>query len=385
MSTPNEHLRYPHESQQLPAHFLFATLTPVYKSLSSTWNLIMKNLKKELEDTKSELSAAFTAAQTKDDLEAARVAFLGRKGKIATLMTKIKALSVEEKRVFGPLLNELKMYAQHQYDDGMQILQQKQAQQARLQQQYFDVSSSRYEELNGTHHIYSHIIQQLEDIFISMGYEVADGPEAELDYYNFEALNIPADHPSRELGDTFWLTIPNMLLRTQTSAVQARVMETKKLPLAIFAPGRCYRKEATDVTHDFMFTQAEGLLIDKNISISHLLATAQTFLQAILEKDDIKIRVRPGYFPFVEPGLEIDASCPFCTTGCSVCKKTTWIELLGSGLVHPNVLKTSGINPNEYSGFAFGFGIERIAMIKHGINDIRLFHASATSFLNQFG
>ena len=218
-----------------------------------------------------------------------------------------------------------------------------------------------------------------------MGYDIADGPEVETDFYNFQALNIPADHPARDMHDTFWLTTPSLLLRTHTSPVQIRAMEHKPLPLAIFAPGRTFRNEATDASHLFMFTQGEGLVIDKNISIANLLATARAFLQAFFEKEDLHIRARPGYFPFVEPGIEIDASCPFCSgKGCSPCKKTGWIELLGAGLVHPNVLKAGGIDPQEYSGFAFGFGIERLAMIKYGINDVRLFHSSKLPFLRQF-
>ncbi len=345
----------------------------------------MKNPKTHLENIRQELDLALNGARTEQELESVRIKFLGRKGKIAGLMVQLKTLPIEKKRTLGPLINNLKNHAQNRYDTRLTELQKKHTLQTQSQQQYFDVTASHHSKLKGTRHIYSHIIEKLEDIFISMGYEIVDGPEVDTDYYNFDALNIPKDHPSRELEDTFWLETPNMVLRTQTSSVQAHAMETKKLPLAIFAPGRCYRHEATDATHDFMFTQAEGLLIDKNISIANLLATARTFLQAIFEKKDINIRVRPGFFPFVEPGLEIDASCPFCKTGCSVCKKTTWIELLGSGLIHPNVLKASGIDPKIYSGFAFGFGIERIAMIKHGINDIRLFHASNISFLDQFG
>jgi len=345
----------------------------------------MKNPKSFLEDIQQELTAALSGARTEQELESIRINFLGRKGKIAGLMVQLKTLPIEEKRTLGPLINNLKNHAQNRYAARLTELQKKHTLQIQSQQQHFDVTASHNNKLNGTRHIYSHIIEELEDIFISMGYEVVDGPEVDTDYYNFDALNIPKDHPSRELEDTFWLETPNMVLRTQTSSIQAHAMETKKLPLAIFAPGRCYRHESTDATHDFMFTQAEGLLINKNISIANLLATARTFLQAIFEKKDINIRVRPGFFPFVEPGLEIDASCPFCKTGCSVCKKTTWIELLGSGLIHPNVLKASGIDPKTYSGFAFGFGIERIAMIKYGINDIRLFHASNISFLDQFG
>ena len=347
------------------------------------WNT-MDDLKKQLATAKQEFDEALQTVQTEEDLEKVRINFLGRKGIVAALMADLKPIPIEEKRTLGPQLNEFKVYVQSQYDGKKQSLAQIQLEQAQQEQQYFDVTASLHQELKGTRHIYSTIIEQLENIFISMGFTIADGPETETEYYNFEALNIPADHPAREMHDTFWLENNNMLLRTHTSSVQAHFMETQKPPIAIFVPGRCYRHEATDASHDFMFTQAEGLLIDKNISIANLLATARAFLQAIFEKEDINIRIRPGYFPFVEPGLEIDASCPFCKTGCSVCKKTRWIELLGSGLVHPNVLKASGIDPQVYSGFAFGFGIERIAMIKHGISDIRLFHASKISFLNQF-
>ncbi|HEX4068823.1 MAG TPA: phenylalanine--tRNA ligase subunit alpha, partial [Candidatus Babeliales bacterium] len=223
-----------------------------------------------------------------------------------------------------------------------------------------------------------------EDIFISMGYNIVDGPEVENEYYNFDSLNIPADHPARDADDSFFLEKKGMMLRTQCSSIQARAMENSQPPIAIFAPGRVYRQEATDQTHDFLFTQAEILLVDKNISVSNLLATAHAFLRKIFDNDTLDIRVRPGFFPFVEPGLEIDISCPFCQNGCSVCKHTRWIEILGTGIVHPNVLRANKIDPHIYSGFAFGMGIERIAMIKYGINDIRLFHSSKIKFLNQF-
>ena len=210
-------------------------------------------------------------------------------------------------------------------------------------------------------HIYTKVIELVEDVFVGMGYEIADGPEVETDFYNFSALNIPTDHPARDMHDTFWINYPNLLMRTHTSTVQIHTMETKKLPLAIFAPGRVYRNEAIDASHEFNFTQVEGLLVDKDISVANLLATAQIFLRALFERDDLKIRSRPGYFPFVEPGIEIDVQCPFCATGCSTCKYTTWIELLGAGLVHPNVLTCCGINSELYSGFAFG-------MDHHGAN-----------------
>ncbi len=344
----------------------------------------MKTLQEQISSLKQELTTALAHAPTPQVLEAVRVDFLGRNGRITQLMHTLKDLTLEDKRVAGPLLNDLRTFADTAYKTALQQQEQQTALQAAQKTQHFDVTAYNYTPLTGKLHIYTHILEQLEDIFISMGFEVVDGPEVETDYHNFGALNIPADHPAREMHDTFWLDVPGMLMRTHTSPVEVRCMESKQLPFAIFSPGRCYRNEATDASHDFMFTQGECLLLDKNISVANLIATAQAFLQAFFEKKDLNIRVRPGYFPFVEPGLEIDAACPFCTKGCSVCKHTTWIELLGSGLTHPNVLRCSGINPDVYSGFAFGFGIERLAMIKYGIRDIRLFHSSKLTFLDQF-
>jgi phenylalanyl-tRNA synthetase alpha chain len=344
----------------------------------------MKNLSQELEIIKKELAQAIAASTTETSLESVRVTFLGRKGKIADLMEQLKNLPIEEKKIVGPLLNQFKQQAQEQLDARTMVLKQEESAQKKLSQKNFDVSAYKFDELKGTSHIYTQIVSDLEDIFISMGYNIVDGPEVENEYYNFDSLNIPADHPARDAEDSFFLEKKGMMLRTQCSSMQARAMETSQPPIAIFAPGRVYRKEATDQTHDFLFTQAEILLVDKNVSISNLLATAHTFLRKIFDNDTLEIRVRPGFFPFVEPGLEIDISCPFCQNGCSVCKHTRWIEILGTGLVHPNVLRASNIDPHVYSGFAFGMGIERIAMIKYGVNDIRLFHSSKIKFLNQF-
>lgn len=344
----------------------------------------MKNLSQEIEIIKKELTTAIASITSETSLEAVRVAFLGRKGKIADLMEQLKNLPVEEKKIVGPLLNQLKTEAQEQIDARAAALKKEESAQKNIVQKNFDVSAYTYNELKGTSHIYTQIINDLEDVFISMGYDIADGPEIDNEYYNFESLNIPADHPAREAEDSFYLHKKETLLRTQCSNVQVRVMQNSQPPIAIFSPGRTYRKEATDQTHDFQFTQYEIMLIDKNISVSNLLATAQTFLQKILNNNRIEVRARPGFFPFVEPGIEIDASCPFCTTGCSVCKHTRWIELFGSGIIHPNVLRAGGIDPIIYSGFALGGGIERLAMIKYGINDIRLFHSSKIKFLNQF-
>ncbi len=339
----------------------------------------MKKIKETINHLHKTSTAALKKAKTADILEQIRIEYLGRNGKIAKLMSTLKERSLEDKRVLGPILNELKKSVQATYEQHKERIDTQS-----VSKQLFDVTAYQPNQLRGGLHIYTQIIHELSQIFISMGYTVAQGPEVETEYYNFTSLNIPEDHPARDSHDTFWLCTPDKLLRTHTSTVQAHAMEQTKPPLAVFAPGRCCRSEATDASHDFMFTQGEIILIDKKISVSNLLATAQAFLQAFFNKKDLEIRVRPGYFPFVEPGLEIDGSCPFCKSGCSICKKTGWIELLGSGLVHPNVLRSSGIDPEKYSGFACGFGIERLAMLKYGINDIRYFHSSNLAFLKQF-
>ncbi len=341
-------------------------------------------MKNEILAVQKAFESTLKLVKTVSDLENLRVATIGRNGSITLLLKKMGTLSLEEKREVGPVLNAARTTI------GQQLLDTEVALKAALEQaqsqalKSFDVTLYRKNSYSGSLHVYSHVIAELEDIFISMGYTIADGPEVETDFYNFEALNVPKDHPARDIQDTFWLNVPGILLRTQTSNVQIRSMEALTPPIAIFAPGRVFRNEATDATHEFMFMQGECLFIDKNVSVGNLLATAQGFLQAFFNKKDLEIRVRPGYFPFVEPGLEIDASCPFCTKGCSICKHTRWIELLGSGLVHPNVLCAGGIDPEIYSGFAFGFGIDRLAMIKYGIDDIRLFRSTKPALLDQF-
>lgn len=345
----------------------------------------MSDLKSRIIALKTDLTQQLSMCNNAQELEDVRVAFLGRNGHVISIMAALKTMSLEEKKEAGPLLNELRSYAENAYNEKKKELMAQLAHKEILQYKNFDVTAYKRPQLEGHTHIYTQVTEHLENIFISMGWEIADGPEVEADYYNFAALNIPADHPARDMHDTFWLNVPGLLMRTHTSTIQVHTMENKKPPMAIFAPGRAYRNEATDASHEFMFTQGEGLVIDKNISMSNLLATAKAFLQAFFENENIKIRVRPGFFPFVEPGVEIDSSCPFCAgTGCSTCKKTGWIELLGAGLVHPNVLRCSGIDPDVYAGFAFGFGLERLAMVKYGINDIRLFHSSKLQFLDQY-
>lgn len=343
----------------------------------------MESLQKVLATIERDFFTALHKAQSMEDLEAVRIAFLGRNGSIARITEEFKQLPPEEKRTLGPLINALKQSTAATFEQAKKALLEKKDGQALLKKRHFDVTAYRQTE-PGSLHIYTHIMNEITTVLSSMGFAMVDGPEVETDYYNFQALNIPEHHPARDMQDTFWIDVPTLLLRTQTSPVQIRSMETMPLPLAVFAPGRVYRNEALDASHEFMFTQVEVLLVDQNVSLANLLATAHLFLQKLFGNNKLTIRVRPGYFPFVEPGLEIDASCPFCTEGCSTCKKTGWIELLGAGLVHPNVLQCSGIDTDRYSGFAFGLGIERLAMIKYGIKDIRVFHANKIEFLKQF-
>lgn len=344
----------------------------------------MADLQSKIELLENQLNLQLAAATTQKDIEDARIAFLGKKGLITELLSEIKNLSIEDKKQFGPLLQNLRQTAENTITIQKEQLTQKLALAATLRQQNFDVTAYQPNTQTGHLHPYTQFIAQIEDIFLSMGYEVWDGPEFESDFNNFTALNIPQDHPARDMYDTFWTTTPGYLLRTHTSPVQVRAMQERTPPIMGIAPGKAYRHEAVDASHDFMFMQCEGLYIDKNVTVGHLFATAQTFLKALFKKETLDIRIRPGFFPFVEPGFEIDMRCVFCKTGCSVCKQSTWIEVFPGGMVHPNVLRSAGINPDEYSGFAFGFGLTRLAMLKYGIDDIRLFHSGKINFLNQF-
>ena len=324
------------------------------------------------------------AAASADTVEEIRIRYLGRNGLITELMHTLKDLSLEDKKLYGPALNELRTSAHTMIEAQKETLLQEAINQLKQSKADFDVTAYKPSSTKGSLHPYSSIIEKIENIFMSMGYSLAEGPEVEDPTYNFDALNIPPNHPARDMHDTFWLDLPNRLLRTHTSSVQIRTMKQQKPPLAIFTPGRAFRHEATDATHDFIFMQCEGLLIDKHISLSHLIATLKTFMQALFGKHTLDIRVRPSYFPFVEPGLEVDIACPFCEDGCSLCKKTKWIELGGAGLVHPQVLRHCNIDPDVYSGFAFGLGIDRLAMLSYGIPDIRLLRTGKIDFLNQF-
>jgi phenylalanyl-tRNA synthetase alpha chain len=321
--------------------------------------------------------ASVTSLQT---LEALRVLFLGKKGLLQELFGKLSSCSVDEKRECGPRLNALKQLC----DQGIKAKKEVLIAAADAAGNSCDVTAYLPGKEPGSLHPYTHIIQEIQNIFIGMGFELLDGPEVETDYHNFTALNIPADHPARDMYDTFWLNVPGMLMRTHTSTVQMRAMKEKGLPLAGISTGRVFRHEAVDASHDHTFFQCEGILIDKGITLSHLFGVIKEFLQQFFGSTAIDIRTRPGFFPFVEPGLEIDMRCPFCTSGCSTCKKTRWIEIFPGGLIHPNVLKEAGINPDEYSGFAFGFGLTRLAMLRYGIKDIRALSSGKIEFLKNF-
>lgn len=344
----------------------------------------MKSLESRYYKIKEQFEVAIAQASSSGEVEELRVVYLGRSGHITELLSHLKDLSIEDKKNMGPLLNSLRMAATEQLSLVKEKFVAQEIAFELAKKANFDVTAYQPDQLCGTLHPYTHIIRRIEDIFMSMGFSYATGPEIETEWFNFDALNIPAQHPARDMQDTFWLDVPGMLLRTHTSNVQIRTMKQQKPPLAIFCTGRVYRHEATDATHDFMFTQVEGMLIDTNVSLDQLIAVLKQFMQALFDKKELNIRLRPSYFPFVEPGLEVDISCIFCSDGCGICKKSGWIELGGAGLIHAHVLNGCGIDSEKYSGFAFGMGIERLAMLLYGINDIRLFHSGKIEFLKQF-
>ncbi len=314
--------------------------------------------------------------------------FSRKSGELAKLIKDIKEVSDDLKPQFGALANQVKEDIGSALDQKWSELEKEQDK--KLDKDFIDVTLDIDKYKLGHLHPMTQIQSELEDIFKSMGFMILDGPELESDYYNFEALNIPSWHPARDTQDTFYIDeLPNsgkekLVLRTHTSPVQVRAMQKYGAPLRCVVPGRVFRNEATDASHDHTFYQLEGLMIDKDISIANLVAVMKEMLSAIF-KQEVKVRLRPGYFPFVEPGFELDFGCLICQgQGCSVCKQTGWIEFVGSGMVHPNVLKYGGIDPDKWSGFAFGLGTTRLVMMKYNIDDIRLLQSSDLRFLNQF-
>jgi len=311
--------------------------------------------------------------------------YLGRKGKLTKMLRNLAVLSEKERRNVGQTANAVKNELLARFKEVKNIIQDK----GRVDSS-IDVTLPGKKIKQGHLHPITQIRYELEDLFTSMGFMALDGPELESDYYNFEALNIPHHHPARDIQDTFYIEQKNkkgeydLLMRTHTSPMQVRAMQKYGAPLKCVVPGRVFRHEATDACHETTFYQLEGLMIDKDITFTNLISVMQEMLVNIFSKD-IKTRVRPGYFPFVEPGLEVDMSCTICGgQGCPGCKNSGWLEMAGSGMVHPKVLQHGGIDPKQYSGFAFGFGLNRLVMMRYGIDDIRLFNSGDLRFLEQF-
>jgi len=317
-----------------------------------------------------------------DELKKIETKYLGRKGELTEALKKLKDLAIEEKPKMGQLANEIKVEVEGFLSKVKFELQERTEEKA---SNVLDITLPGLKKPIGHLHPITLVQNELQDVFRQMGFMVIDGPEVESEYYNFEVLNIPKNHPARDMQDTFYLKDhDSWVMRTHTSNQQVRALEQYGSPLRAVFPGRVFRYEATDASHDTTFYQLEGLMVDENISISNLMAVLKAMLKAIFKRD-LKVRLRPSYFPFVEPGLEIDASCAICDgNGCSVCKQTGWVEILGSGLVHPRVLEAVGLDSKKYSGFAFGLGLTRLAMMKYGINDIRLLLSGDKRFLDQF-
>lgn len=346
-------------------------------------------MEQQLKQLQNEAFKSIEKAQDQPSLQNIEVQYLGRKGEITAIMKQLKDLSNDEKKIIGPLSNDVKTAIINAIEARRNELEAKEIEK-QLSQEFFDITAPGETRSIGKIHPLAQLQYEVENIFHGMGFTVADGPEVESEYYNFEGLNIPADHPARDMQDTFFVDAKHeakhgrLVLRTQTSPVQIRTMEKYGAPLRIIVPGRVFRNEATDASHESNFHQVEGLMIDQGISLANLKGVMAEFLKELFKKE-VKVRFRPGYFPFVEPGVELDFSCLLCKgDGCSVCKRTGWIEFMGAGMVHPNVLKAGGIDSKKYQGWAFGFGLERLAMMRYGINDIRLFHSGDLRFIEQF-
>ena len=339
-------------------------------------------MKQQLENIRLAAEKALKEADSLEELDSVRVKYLGKKGELKAVLKQMGGLSPEERPVIGQIANEVREYITEEIDKRTAELKAA-AQEKQLLAETIDVTLPGKKVLLGHKHPLSIVLDEVKDIFIGMGFDIAEGPEVEWDHYNFEALNIPKDHPARDTQDTFYIT-ENMLLRTQTSPVQIRVMENQAPPIRIIAPGRVFRSDAVDATHSPLFHQIEGLVVDEGVTMGDLKGTLETFARK-LYGNDTKIRLRPHHFPFTEPSCEIDISCFKCGgKGCPMCKGEGWIEILGGGMVHPKVLKNGGVDPEKYSGFAFGIGLERIVMFRFGLDDMRMLYETDMRFLEQF-
>ncbi|MEM7183464.1 MAG: phenylalanine--tRNA ligase subunit alpha [Spirochaetota bacterium] len=340
-------------------------------SLLEEINSLQKTAESQIQTTKSE-----------QELDKLKGEFLGKKGKLTAILKNLKSLSMEEKKEIGGKANLVSKSLESLIVQQKNTLKQI-AIESQTKSEFFDILQPTPDKKLGNLHPITKIKYEIEDIFISMGFSVMDGPEVETDYNNFEALNFTPDHPARDMQDTFYTEDGN-LLRTHTSAIQVRALRELKPPFKIIAPGRVFRYEEVDASHENTFYQIEGMVVGKDISVANLTYTMNTLLEEVFQKE-VKVRLRPGYFPFVEPGFELDISCMVCNgKGCSVCKQSGWLELLPCGLIHPNVLSFAKLNPEEWTGFAFGLGLDRLAMMRYEISDIRYFHSGNLRFLQQF-
>ncbi|MEG1870529.1 MAG: phenylalanine--tRNA ligase subunit alpha [Peptostreptococcaceae bacterium] len=323
-----------------------------------------------------------SVAENSGTLEEIRVKYLGKKGELTTILRGMGALSAEERPLVGKLVNEAKKEVEERLEEVISKIKEREKN-AKLASEVIDISLPGKKNVIGKRHPLDLTLQSMKEIFISMGFTIEEGPEVELDHYNFEALNIPKNHPARSEQDTFYIN-DNLVLRTQTSPVQIRTMEKQQPPIKMISPGKVYRSDAVDATHSPIFYQMEGLVIDKGVTFADLKGTLELFAKKMFG-DKVVTKFRPHHFPFTEPSAEMDATCFVCEgEGCRVCKGSGWIEILGCGMVHPDVLRNCGVDPEVYSGFAFGFGVDRMVMLKYGIDDIRQLYESDMRFLNQF-
>lgn len=343
------------------------------------------SLQDKLQALKDETLVKIERTTDLNELNQIRVETLGKKGPITEVLRGMKDLSAEERPKVGSFANEIRDQLTAKLEERKSVLE-TEAMNAALEKESIDVTLPGQQVQQGTRHVLTQIMEEIEDIFVGMGYQIVEGFEVESDQYNFERMNLPKDHPARDMQDTFYIS-DEILIRTHTSPVQARTMEQhdfSKGALRMISPGKVFRRDTDDATHSHQFHQIEGLVVDKNVTMGDLKGTLEVMMQKMFGADR-KIRLRPSYFPFTEPSVEVDVSCFKCGgAGCNVCKHTGWIEILGAGMVHPNVLQMSGIDPSEYSGFAFGIGPDRVAMLRYGVNDIRNFYQNDLRFLNQF-
>ncbi|MBQ8648470.1 MAG: phenylalanine--tRNA ligase subunit alpha [Clostridia bacterium] len=339
-------------------------------------------MKEKLEALKAEAVSAVNSVTDEKGIEELRVKYLGKKGEITSLLKQMGSLSPEERPVMGQLVNKAKQEVEELITVKKAEISKKETEQ-KLLNETIDITMPGKSGKPGKLHPLNTVLNDMIDIFQSMGFDVVDGPEVETDHYNFECLNVPADHPARDMQDTFYLG-ENLLLRTQTSAAQIRTMETRKPPIRVICPGRVFRADEVDATHSPVFHQIEGLVVDKGITMCDLKGVLEQFAHEIYGKDT-NVKFRPSFFPFTEPSVEVDVTCSECGgKGCRVCKGSGWIEILGAGMVHPKVLKSCGIDPDEYSGFAFGIGLDRLTTTRYKISDIRLLFENDKRFLEQF-